>query len=321
MKKDLEILTNRDVVRKNNLITGKVKLKAKSYDIIRSFMSLIEFEDNEFKTYSLKAKDLEVDYHLAKEYIDDIMTHPVKIKDDKNKNYKVYAWCSYMEYNNGIISACFDPKMKDFMLQIRGSYTKTFEKYILPMESIYAKRIYELLIQNKGYTRYRKFVLSELQEILNVPKSMQNFANFKKYVLVTAINEINKHTDIYIPVNTKDLKDESWVRLQCGSKRKITHLNFTFLLKEDIKKQQEQMVSNEEDIGKIIERSVDIEGMLYRFPEEIRGRMFGYYHMRLIEFVEWVRAENFRPRHNDWQTSFERHCDGYRKNLGKLDYI
>jgi plasmid replication initiation protein len=317
--KTLENIENRFVVRKNKLVEGKVKLKAKSYDLIRGIASLVERDDTDFWTYQISVKSLDIDYTRAKEYIRDIMRNPIEIKDDVKKTFKAYAWCSTMIYENGVIKAKLNPDLKEFFLEIKGNYTKTFEKYILPMESVYAKRIYELLMQNKNYTGYRKFVLSELQEILNVPKSLKKYPDFKRRVLVTAINEINKHTDIYIPVNTKDSNDESWVRLQCGSKRKITHLNIPFLIKEDIKKQQEQMVSNEVDIGKTIEKSVDIEGMLYRFPEEIRSKMFGYYHMRLIEFVEWVRAENFRPRHNDWQTSFERHCDGYRKNLGKMD--
>jgi plasmid replication initiation protein len=55
--------------------------------------------------------------------------------------------------------------MREFMLQVRGNFTKTFEKYILPMNSMYAKRIYEMLIQNIDYG-YRKFNLEEFVPLI-----------------------------------------------------------------------------------------------------------------------------------------------------------
>jgi plasmid replication initiation protein len=312
------------IVRHNNLINANIRLDAKEYDLVRSFMKCVKKKDNIFSLFEISADDLGINYSRCSEMVKSIQRKPIEIKLSNNGIISI-PFFSVLKYHNGVFEGKFNKDLKESLLNIDGDFTATFEKYILPMDSVYAKRIYELLYENKTIG-YRKFIFEDLCDKLGIPKigrgsTNRNYDKFKQKVLIVSIKEINKYSDIYIPVNIKDLKDESWVRLQCGSKRKITHLNFTFLLKEDIKKQQEQLISNEEDIGKIIERSVDIEGMMYRFPEEIRGQMFGYYHMRLIEFVEWVRAENFRPRHNDWQTSFERHCDGYRKNLGKLDYI
>jgi len=232
MKKELENIDNRNFVRTNKLVNGRVKLKAKSYDLIRNISTLVSPTDTDFWTYEVEVAKLGIDYKRAKEYIRDIMRNPIEIKDDVKQTFDCYSWCSSMKYKNGFITFKLDPEMKEFMLQIKGNFTKTFEKYILPMESIYAKRIYEMLYQVKDFG-YRKFNLEELQEILDVPKSLIPYFNFKARVLLIAIKEINKHTDIYIPVNTDNLKDVSWIRLQCGKTRKITHLNFEFRLKSD----------------------------------------------------------------------------------------
>ncbi len=47
---------------------------------------------------------------------------------------------------------------------------------------------------------YREFQLSELQEILKVPKSFKIFNRFKEKVLFKAKEDINKFTDLQIEV-------------------------------------------------------------------------------------------------------------------------
>ena len=94
MKKEIEILEKRDLVRHNKLVNGRVKLKAKSYDLIRSISTLVDFNDTDFHTYELKVTELNIDYKRAKECIRDIMRNPIEIKDDVKKSFHCYSWCS-----------------------------------------------------------------------------------------------------------------------------------------------------------------------------------------------------------------------------------
>jgi hypothetical protein len=48
---------------------------------------------------------------------------------------------------------------------------------------------------------------------------VERLEELKRYVL---------NLSIIIPVNIRDLKDDSWVSLQYGKRRGIAHLNFTF---------------------------------------------------------------------------------------------
>ncbi len=66
---------------------------------------------------------------------------------------------------------------------------------ILPIRSSYSKRIYLLLKEYEYDTiGYREFQLSELQEILKVPKSFKIFNRFKEKVLFKAKEDIHKFT-------------------------------------------------------------------------------------------------------------------------------
>jgi len=216
------------------------------------------------------------------------------------------------------------------LLEIKGDFTQTFEKYILPMDSMYGKRIYELLIENKNIG-YRKFKIDDLYTILQVPKSMQTYANFKEKVLLIAIKEINKHTDIFIPVDTTNLRDASWIKLQCGVSRKITHLNFEFQMKNKTQKSSNEIQQPllqkvpdsqltkvqivKEKITKVINKS-SIEIMATDHETgQINSHLKQYFNERLYDFIDFCAENN--KEYKNWHLSFDRHIKGYEKNIGK----
>jgi plasmid replication initiation protein len=133
-----------------------------------------------------------------------------------------------MKYSKGVVEARINSDLKDMMVQLNGNHTKILEKYIFPMSSIYAKRLYELLSEYKGIG-YRNFILEDLYDKLQVSKALKDYSNFKKKVLVIAVEQINLHSDLYLDLPLDDLKSEEWVRLQCMKTRGITHLNFHIL--------------------------------------------------------------------------------------------
>ena len=217
------MIDDKITIRKNNLINAKIRLKANEYDLIRSFISQIDRINSEFWTISISAKDLNLNYSRAKSMIRAIGRNPVEI-DNGYDQFISIPWFRILKYEKGVFTASFNTELNDMLLQIKGDYTKTFEKYILPMDSMYAKRLYELLSEFKKIG-YRKFLLKDLQDILQVAKSQYAYSKFKEKVLEIAIREINLHTDIFLDIYTK----EDWKKLQCGKLRGITHLNFSIL--------------------------------------------------------------------------------------------
>lgn len=219
------------VVRHNKLINANIRLDAKEYDLVRTFMKYITRDDSDFWTFSVRASELGINKSRCKPMVRSIGRKPVELEIGKEGLVSI-PYFTYFKYNNGLFEGRFNNDLKDMLLEMNGNFTKTYEKYILPMDSIYAKRIYELLSENMTLG-YRKFILEDLYSKLQVPKSMKSYSRFKEKVLLIAIKEINKHTDIIIPVNTDNLTDDTWTRLQCGIKRGVTHLNFNFRKKED----------------------------------------------------------------------------------------
>jgi plasmid replication initiation protein len=314
METELQNIEKRDLVRHNRLVNGKVKLKAKSYDLIRSISTLVDYNDTDFWTYELEVSKLGIDYKKAKEYIRDIMRNPIEIKNDEKRTFECYSWCSSLKYKNGFITFKLDPEMKEFMLQIRGNFTKTFEKYILPMQSIYAKRIYEMLIQNIDYG-CRKFNLKELQELLDVPKSLRSYSRFKEKALLVAIKEINKHTDIYIPVDTENLTDSSWTRLQCGKTRKIIFLNFEFRKKSDKSFTKTQKIEepisqkNIDEQWKLTQHWIDDLMVEFGVAQTANQQLINEFELYLYEqekvFSQFCIDNN--KQYEDMNVSFKRH--------------
>jgi plasmid replication initiation protein len=303
-----ELETNDLVVRHNKLINAVVRLDAKEYDLVRTFMKYVLKKDSEFWTFSVLASELGINKTRCKPMVKSIQRKPLEIEIGKEGIVSM-PFFSTLKYYNGVFEGKFNNDLKDLLLQMDGDFTKTFEKYILPMNSIYAKRIYEMLIENKKIG-FRKFKLENLYETLRVPKSMMKYSNFKAFVLVIAIKEINKHSDIYIPVDTQNLKDESWKRLQCGKVRKITHLNFDFRMKSDKGLfEDKKVIFKIEDIRELLLESIA--------PVQAHKSTYEYLLERLEDYLIWVEKEDFKT--DDWVKSFNFHCDGYKKNFAKID--
>jgi len=258
------------VVRHNNLINAKIRLNAKEYDVVRTFMKLIQRDDADFWTFSISAKDVGVPYDRGRNMVRSIGRKPLEI-DLGEQNFTTIPFLSSLKYKNGYFEGKFNNDLRDMLLLFKdGNFTKTYEKYILPLESMYAKRLYELLTQYNNFIGYRKFILSDLQNILQVPKTMKPYSNFKQKVLIPAIKEINKYTDIYLDLPLNDLQAPQWVKLQCGRKRGVTHLNFT-------------IEANKNNIAKVKAQKNELKNEDIKDLEQFR-EMFAKFQFNLKEF-------------------------------------
>jgi hypothetical protein len=293
------------VVRHNKLINANIKLTAKEYDLVRTFMRYIKRSDSDFWTFTVMASEVGIETKRGKDTVRSIGRKPVEIDIGKDGLVSIPFFTS-LKYSNGSFEGKFNNDLKDMLLEMQSNFTQTYEQYILPMDSIYAKRIYELLAENKNIG-YRKFRLDDLYETLQIPKSMRTYANFKKKVLIVAIREINKHTDIYIPVDIENQKDPSWLKLQCGKSRGITHLNFEFRKKDD--KGLFAIQNTEMSIEDEIRSAIDID----YYPDDLKP----FYIERLLEFIDYCVKNN--KRYPDWEVSFDRHIKGYIKALKNND--
>lgn len=195
------------VVQHNSLVEARYRLSVESQRLIKTLVSLINSNDEDFKTYELKVVDLAkiigaVDdgyYKTLKRTTRSIIGNTIDFIDE-NGNEVQAAWLSSAVYKKGrgVVELRFDPVLKPYLLQLKSFFTTYELGNILRLKGVYAIRIYELL---KQYERIgqREFGVSELRDILKVETKndyYSEYKNFKRYILKPAVAEVSEKTDL-----------------------------------------------------------------------------------------------------------------------------
>jgi len=180
---------------------GRYSLSSAESDIFYALLTEIQKEDEEFKDYIFSKKQLEnklgvkLDTSQLRQTAKGLMRKVFEIYRDNN-SWEMMGF-SYFSYENGVITCRFDKAMKPYLLELK-QYVLTDIRYLIKIKSEYAKRMYLMLKEHEKFGE-RKFIVHELMEQLEVPKSLKvRYNNFKTKVLMQSVKDINKHTDIKI---------------------------------------------------------------------------------------------------------------------------
>lgn len=127
-----------------------------------------------------------------------IEIHDTHLKSGKPRVIKT-RWVSEISYVDGagIVEFVFADRVVPYITRLEKEFTTYRLTCIAQMKSIYAVRIYELLVQFIGIGS-RKFELVELKEILGIANEYNVINDLKKRVLDKAVQEINAHSDLTI---------------------------------------------------------------------------------------------------------------------------
>lgn len=195
---------------------------------------------------------------------------------------------SYVEKESKI-KIIFSPAVVPFITDLEKRFTSYFLGDICNLTSVYAVRLYELIIAWRSTRKTPVLELLELRKKLGVSeKEYQRMFDFKKRVLDVAVSQINDHTNIFIkteqhkkgrsisgfsfsfvelskknsgPNNSIDEKNKSSTRIQAEIKavaRKMT-------IKEDKKKRR---VITESEASKMARAGESWEELLNRIKGE-----------------------------------------------------
>lgn len=204
--------TENYVVQANKLIGGRQALKLNSAKLIRSAIMQIVRDDEELKPYIITIKEL-ADllgvptsniYRDVEDITDDIISNPVYVREEMHgrtiKFIKI-PWVSRCEYCADIgVALQLNDALKPFLLNLKERYTQYTLQEVLAMKSVYAIRIFEMLLSRIMSRTLPKngiqVVLSvqEIRECCNCEEKYPAFGNFKNKVIDKAINEIHRVT-------------------------------------------------------------------------------------------------------------------------------
>ena len=99
--------------------------------------------------------------------------------------------------NGGYIAIKFSDDVMPLITKLEKHFTSYELEQVKDLTSIYAIRLYEMLVQWRGNGKTPQIKLNELREKLGIIEGeYEQMTNFKTKVLNQAISQINKHTDI-----------------------------------------------------------------------------------------------------------------------------
>ena len=192
------------IVKSNHLIESSYKLGLTEMKIISKLTSAIQKDDKDFKVYRFKTGELLNDLQLWKNNYkeldiasDKLLSRTLTIKKD-NWNILKINFLSSFEYKkqDWIIELCFDPKLKDYLLQLKSFFTSYTLRNIVSLKSYHSIRLYELLKQYEAIWE-REIRVDALKTILGLDKHQYRYYMFKKRVILQAQYELEKYTDIF----------------------------------------------------------------------------------------------------------------------------
>lgn len=150
-------------------------------------------------------------YRQLKEAMDALYDRSVTIHDTDpasgHARVKKTRWVSEAAYVDGAgnVQVIFTPEVIKYITRLEAEFTSYQLEKVGNMTSAYAVRIYELLAQHREIGQ-RTLNLKWLRETLQIgPDEYKLTADFKKWVIEVAVDQINKHSDLavsYKPMKT-----------------------------------------------------------------------------------------------------------------------
>jgi len=124
----------------------------------------------------------------------------------------------------GCVELVFASDVIPLITRLEARYTEYELKQVAGLQSEYAIRLYELIIQWRSVGKTNPISLAELREKLGLVDEYKRIEAFKRRVLDLAVKQINEHTDI-----TVDYEQHKQGRV-------ITGFTFKFRIKDKVKK-------------------------------------------------------------------------------------
>lgn len=193
-------------------------------------------------------------YGQLKNAMDTLYKRTLIIRDEDPKTGKPRVvetrWISDKAYIDGAgqIQITFAHKVIPFISQLEGDFTPYLLKQVGRMTSVYAVRLYELLLQYLKFGK-REISIEWLKNTLRLVGQYNAIKDFKKYVIDVAVDQINKYSDINV----------SYTNIKTG--RAITGFMFTI-----------KRASTETAAAPVTENNIDNKTLLAFVPEAHRAK-------------------------------------------------
>ncbi len=194
-------------------------------DITKGFTLTVEEAQDLF--YS--DKDRKNAYRDLKDATENLYRREIKLLENE-ENYTLTRWISsaIIDGDGLTVTLYFHEQIKPYISQLRNNFTEYRLGNIVQLTSVYAIRMYELIVSWSFNSSYKKMEIRELRELLNLDNKYKQHNDFDRYVITPAVKQINEFTDFEIEISFK----------KKGRSFKFVQLRYQ--QKEDARKTEEQ---------------------------------------------------------------------------------
>jgi len=199
---------NNLVIKSNALIEARYRLSLQEQHIILWLLTQIKPEDEELKIHSMQIKDFAkmLDIDLGNQYKElrkvtmRLIQRGLSIYEPNLEEWLQVTWLNSVRYVKklGVIELGFSDKLKPYLLQLKRCFTKINISSSLKFKSIYAVRLFELLVQYDSIGK-RKTTIEDLRLWCGIEENEYiDYFDLKRKVINRAKSEINAKTDYEI---------------------------------------------------------------------------------------------------------------------------
>jgi len=192
------------IVKSNKLVNARLNnLTLSQYRFFEILVAQLSKEQPEFDKQRVYLRDFveavgtrnKNEYQRAREITKSLMKHVIEIfEGPKIIQVNLFHEIIY-DKDLPYIEAVFHPRLKPYLLQLKEKFTAYDIRNTLPLSSVYAMQLYQLLRQYAPIG-HRVFQLDELKRILGVEDLYDRFFDFKKRILLPSQKDLKKHCDI-----------------------------------------------------------------------------------------------------------------------------
>jgi plasmid replication initiation protein len=228
------------VTQANELVSARYTLPLVEQRLVLTMISRIQPSDEDFKEYRLNISELAefigVDknsaYRECKKNTENLLKRVLTIEEPGRLLQT--SWVSSAEYidGEGCVILCFDPKLKPYLLQLKGNFTSCNLEMLLSFKSQYTIRFYSLLKQY-FLLKTREVDIQLLRDMLGLRADQhQEYSNFKNNILKPIQKELKARADLYFEFD----------EIKCG--RKIGAIQFHILANKSIEFIPKKVLAN-----------------------------------------------------------------------------
>ncbi len=214
--------------------------------LVALLASKIHSDVEDFKKYAIHISEVfhgreygGVNYNEVEKTVDKVMSRVITIHDATGWNkYTVFSGCRFDKESN-ILHIGFHPDLKPHYLNLQNQFVKYSLAEFLQLPSVYSQRLYQFLKSWDDKPETPDIPITDLHDLLNVSESAKkNYAEFKRYMLDKAYNDIHKITKLqfeFEPIKTG---------------RKVTAIRFVFAKKRALPVAKKKAEAKQEKTSK-----------------------------------------------------------------------